>query len=95
VVEDESIERDDLDNDDEEEDEYDEYAEDPFELAVQQLQIQEEDAIVDEVEDEDTLVNEEMMSTSIGKNDAKKLKELIGAVEVLRSQPLLPPTKTS
>lgn len=95
MVEDESIERDDLDNDDEEEDEYDEYAEDPFELAVQQLQIQEEDAIVDEVEDEDTLVNEEMMSTSIGKNDAKKLKELIGAVEVLRSQPLLPPTKTS
>lgn len=39
-----------------------------------------DDAIVDEVEDE--FFDEELMATEIGKNDARKLKELIGNIDL-------------
>ena len=43
----------------------------------------EEDAIVDEVEEEDALrmIDEEIMNTAIAKQDAKKLKDLIGKID--------------
>lgn len=43
----------------------------------------EEDAIVDEVEEEDALrmIDEEIMNTTVGKTDAKKLKELISKID--------------
>lgn len=49
-----------------------------------------DDAIVDEVEDE--FFDEELMATEIGKNDARKLKELIGNIDLasaIRSDELL------
>ena len=41
------------------------------------------DDIVDEVEEEDALrmIDEEIMNTAIAKQDAKKLKELIGKID--------------
>lgn len=39
-----------------------------------------DDAIVDEVEEE--LFEDELLTTEIGKNDAKKLKELIGNIDL-------------
>jgi hypothetical protein len=39
-----------------------------------------DDAIVDEVEDE--LFDEELMASEMGKNDARKLKELIGNIDL-------------
>ena len=43
----------------------------------------EEDAIVDEVEEEDALrmIDEEIMNTAIAKQDARKLKDLIGKID--------------
>jgi len=43
----------------------------------------EEDAIVDEVEEEDALrmIDEEIMNTTVGKTDAKKIKELISKID--------------
>ena len=56
----------------------DEYLEDGFEN-----QKTDEDAIVDEVEEEDALrmIDEEIMNTAIAKHDARKLKELIGKID--------------
>ena len=56
----------------------DEYLEDGFEN-----QRTDEDAIVDEVEEEDALrmIDEEIMNTAIAKHDARKLKELIGKID--------------
>ncbi len=56
----------------------DEYLEDGFENHKT-----DEDAIVDEVEEEDALrmIDEEIMNTAIAKHDARKLKELIGKID--------------
>ena len=42
-----------------------------------------EDAIVDEVEEEDALrmIDEEIMNTAIGKTDARKIKDLIHKID--------------
>ena len=46
-------------------------------------QILEEDAIVDEIGEDDDLklIDEEIMNSAVGKQDARKLKDLIGKMD--------------
>ena len=61
---------------------FENYSDDGFDEHAAK-QILEEDAIVDEIGEDDDLklIDEEIMNSQIGKQDAKKLRDLIGKID--------------
>lgn len=60
-----------------------EYLDDEAFVREEEPMRADEDAIVDEVEEEDALrmIDEEIMNTAVAKHDARKLKELIHKID--------------
>ena len=67
---------------------FENYSDDGFDENAEK-QILEEDAIVDEIGEDDDLklIDEEIMNSQIGKQDAKKLRDLIGKIDEVVGDP--------
>ena len=61
---------------------FENYSDDGFDENAEK-QILEEDAIVDEIGEDDDLklIDEEIMNSQMGKQDARKIKDLIGKMD--------------
>ena len=74
---------------------FENYSDDGFDENVEKQRILEEDAIVDEIGEDDDLklIDEEIMNSHVGKSDARKLKDLIGKIDDAAGKPPPQPKK--